>query len=55
MQSEKKSLRGRQGSTQLWFEVMLGKAPAFVNNNLLYAVRGFDAGQKRLPIDWKLF
>jgi hypothetical protein len=26
-------------------------AVAFVNNNLLYAVRGLDAGQKRLPID----
>ena len=34
---------------------MVGKAVAFVNNNLLYAVRGLDAGQKRLSIDWKWF
>jgi hypothetical protein len=34
---------------------MVGKAAEFVNNNLLYAVRGLDAGQKRLPIDWKWF
>ena len=30
---------------------MVGKAVAFVNNNLLYAVVGWNAGQKRLPID----
>ena len=50
---------GISEGTLIWFEVIVGMAVAFVNNNLLnnllYAVRGLDAGQKRLPIDWKWF
>ena len=46
---------GISEGTLIWFEVIVGMAVAFVNNNLLYAVRGLDAGQKRLPIDWQWF
>jgi hypothetical protein len=34
---------------------MVGKELPFVNNNLLYAVWGWNEGQKRLPINWKWF
>jgi hypothetical protein len=51
MHPQKRSEGEQQGSTQLWFEAMVGKAPVFINNNVLYAVWGLNARQERLPLD----